>query len=54
MSESDMKGIRCPCCGELIPVRIDMKGRGVDGGYVGLYGGSAGDDPFPHIDRYTA
>lgn len=50
MTESDILTVKCPCCGEIIPVRIDLKGRGVDEGLVEIDGNSSKDGSFPIVE----
>ena len=50
--EQDIITIRCPCCNELIPVRINIAGHGVDEGYVEIGGcnETGRKAPFPDVE----
>ena len=49
--EQDILTIRCPCCNELIPVRVAIEGHGVDEGYIKIGGCNiaGGNMPFPDV-----
>jgi hypothetical protein len=38
MPEQDILTVRCPCCNELIPVRITIAGEGIDEHYIDIGG----------------
>lgn len=50
--ENEIVQVYCPCCGELIPVRIGIQGYGIDENYIKIGGASSGGRPrerFPDI-----
>lgn len=48
-TESDILTVMCPCCKEIIPVRIDLAGPGVKEGLVMISGNTPRFEPFPIV-----
>ncbi len=48
--EKQIIGIKCPCCQEEIPVRVELYGSDVSNGIIRLVELGSGDEPFPAIE----